>query len=228
FLAIGFVFFLIVLGVEYFLWLNSAGRLVLFLSFILIEVVLAIKFILVPLIFLFKLKRGLSYKEASLLIGKHFTEIDDKLYNLLDLAENESKSELLMASIEQRSENLNNVPFTKAIDLRDNLKYIKFLSIPVVLVEGIWMFGDLVNFMGSYKRMVNYDLAYEPPAPFTFRLLTPDLEVLDSEPFTLAVSTEGKVRPLGITLIMGDKEVLLQEKDGIHSYLLTPPIAETK
>src|SRR5690606_980181 len=59
-------------------------------------------------------------------------------------------------------------------------------------------------------------------------LLTPDLEVLDSEPFTLAVSTEGKVRPLGITLIMGDKEVLLQEKDGIHSYLLTPPIAETK
>lgn len=228
FLAIGFVFFLIVLGVEYFLWLNSAGRLVLFLSFILIEVVLAIKFILVPLIFLFKLKRGLSYKEASLLIGKHFTEIDDKLYNLLDLAENESKSELLMASIEQRSENLNNVPFTKAIDLRDNLKYIKFLSIPVVLVGGIWMFGDLVNFMGSYKRMVNYDLAYEPPAPFTFRLLTPDLEVLDSEPFTLAVSTEGKVRPLGITLIMGDKEVLLQEKDGIHSYLLTPPIAETK
>src|SRR5690606_34339915 len=174
FLAIGLIFFLIVLGIEYFLWLNSAGRFVLLLLFILIEVVLAVKFIIIPLIFLFKLKRGLSYKDASLLIGRHFKEIDDKLYNLLDLAENGSRSELLMASIEQRSENLNPIPFTKAIDLKENVRYIKFLLIPLLLVGGIWIFGDLVNFLGSYKRMVNYDLAYEPPAPFTFRVLTSD------------------------------------------------------
>jgi len=228
FLAIGFIFFLMVLGIEYFLWLNSAGRFILFLLFILIEVILAIKFIIIPLIFLFKLKRGLSYKEASLLIGKHFKEIDDKLYNLLDLAENESKSELLMASIEQRSENLRPIPFTKAVDLKDNVRYIKFLSIPLLLIGGIWIFGDLVNFMGSYKRMVNYDLAYEPPAPFTFKVLTADLDVLDNEPFTLQLTTEGKIRPQGITMVMGNKEVLLQEKDGIHSYLFTPPITDAK
>lgn len=227
FLAIGFIFFLAVLGIEYFLWLDSTGRFILFLLFILIEVILAVKFIIIPLIFLFKLKRGLSYKDASLLIGKHFKEIDDKLYNLLELAESETKSELLLASIDQRSENLNPIPFTKAIDLKDNVRYIKFLSIPLLLIGGIWIFGDLVNFMGSYKRMVNYDLAYEPPAPFTFKLLTSDLDVLDNEPFTLEVTTEGKIRPEGISLLIGNKEFMLQENMGIHSYLFTPPITGT-
>src|SRR5690554_930886 len=228
FLAIGLLFFLITIGIEYFLWLNSTGRFILLLLFILIEVFLSIKFILIPLIFLFKLKRGLSHKEASLLIGRHFQEIDDKLYNLLDLAESGSKSELLMASIEQRSENLNPIPFTKAIDLKDNVRYIKFLLIPLLLVGGIWIFGDLVGFLGSYKRMVNYDLAYEPPAPFTFKVLTSDLDVLDSEPFTLEVVTEGKIKPQGISLIMENREFLLQENNGIHSYLFTPPIIGTE
>ncbi|HUH47613.1 MAG TPA: hypothetical protein VLZ54_10705, partial [Arenibacter sp.] len=179
FLAIGLIFFLLVLGIEYFLWLNSTGRFLLLLLFILIEVFLIVRFIIIPLIFLFKLKRGLSHKEASLLIGKHFKEVSDKLYNLLDLAESGSKSELLMASIEQRSENLKPIPFTQAIDLKDNVRYIKYLLIPLLFVGGIWVFGDLVSFLGSYKRVVNYDLAYEPPAPFIFRVLTPDLNVLD-------------------------------------------------
>lgn len=227
FLAIGLIFFLVVLGIEYFLWLNSTGRFILLLVFILIEVVLLVQFILIPLIFLFKLKRGLSYKDASLLIGKHFTEIDDKLYNLLDLAERESKSELVLASIAQRSKNLDHIPFTKAINLKDNVRYIKFLLIPLLFIGLIWLFGDLVNFFGSYTRMVNYNLAYNPPAPFTFKMLTTDLDVLDNEPFTIQVSTEGKIRPLGIHLVIGGKEIVLQEKNGIYSYVFTPPIIPT-
>ena len=227
FLTIGLLFFLIILGVEYFLWLNSTGRFVLFLLFVMIELFLAVAFIIVPLIYLFKLKRGLDHKEASLLIGKHFKEVDDKLYNLLDLAESASKSELLMASIEQRSAILNPIPFTKAIDYKDNTRYIKFLSIPILLIAVIWIFGDFVSFLGSYKRMVNYDLAYEPPAPFIFKVLTPNLNVPDSEPFTLKVTTEGKIRPQEISLVLGNKEFLLQENKGTYSYLFTPPHIET-
>src|SRR5690606_11964447 len=114
------------------------------------------------------------------------------------------------------------------IDFKDNVRYIKFLLIPLLLVGGIWIFGDLVSFLGSYKRMVNYDLAYEPPAPFTFKVLTSDLNVLDSEPFTLEVITEGQIKPQGISMIMENKEFLLQENNGIHSYLFTPPISGTE
>lgn len=228
FLAIGLLFFLLILGIEYFLWLNSTGRFLLFLTFISTEIFLLIKFIIVPLVYLFRLKSGLTYKQASLLIGKHFKEIDDKLYNLLELAESNNKSELLMASIEQRSDNLTVIPFVKAIDLNENFKYLKFLIIPLSLFALIGIFGDMMTFLGSYKRVVNFDLAYEPPAPFQFKLLNEDLNVLDSEPFNIQLTTEGKIKPEGISMVIGDKELILQENGGIYNYMFNPPQKNTE
>ncbi len=224
FLALGLMFFLFILGIEYFLWLNSTGRLLLFLLFIGIELLLLIRFIIIPLTYLFRIKRGITHKEASLIIGKHFKGIDDQLYNLLDLADNNTKSELLLASIDQRSQKLSVIPFIKAVDLSDSTKYLKYTLIPILLLGLIWLFGDLVSFMGSYKRVVNYDMAYTPPAPFQFKLLTPNLEVLDDEPFRIQLTTEGKIKPDGITMLVENKEFLLREEKGIYQYVFTPPL----
>ncbi|MCK0144079.1 hypothetical protein MWU78_00275 [Arenibacter sp. F26102] len=227
FLTLGVLFFFFVLGVEYYLWLNSTGRFILFLLFVLIELFLVWKFILIPLSFLFKWKRGLSNKEASLLIGIYFPEVDDKLYNLLDLAESDSKSELLLASIQQRSTSLGMVPFVKAINFKDNFRYVKYLLIPFGIFCLIWVSGDIVSYFSSYKRVVNYDLAYEPPAPFSFILANADLNVLDNEPTTLLVTTEGRIRPETMSIVINGKELLLQFKDGFYQYLFTPPLRST-
>ena len=85
FIAIGFLFFIAVLGVEYFLWLNSTGRFLLLVLGIGVVLFLLVKYICIPLFYLLKLKKGISNKEASVIIGKHFPEVGDKLYNLLDL-----------------------------------------------------------------------------------------------------------------------------------------------
>ncbi len=227
FLAFGLVFFLMTLGVEYFLWLNSTGRLILLLSFIGFELFLVFKYILTPLFYLFKLKRGISDKQASLLIGKHFPTVDDKLFNLLDLAEDNDQSELLLASIEQRSETLNPIPFTKAVDFGENLKYVKYLAIPVLLFGLIWLSGNLSEFFGSYNRVVNYDLAYEPPAPFAFRLVSNDLNVLDFKPVTVQVTTEGEIRPEQVFITINGKDLLLQQQNGSYQYTFTPPLSST-
>ena len=124
FLSFGLLYFLATLAIEYFLWLNSTGRFVLFLLFIGVELFLLYKYIITPLFYLFKLKQGIDNRQASLLIGKHFPEVDDKLFNLLDLADNTDKSELLLACIEQRSKGLSPFQFTKAIDFRENLNQI--------------------------------------------------------------------------------------------------------
>ncbi|MDX1769849.1 MAG: hypothetical protein R3294_17490, partial [Arenibacter troitsensis] len=171
FLAFGLLFFLVVVGIEYFLWLSSTGRLLLLVLFVGVELYLLWKFIVTPLSFLLRWKRGLSNKEASLIIGKHFPEVEDKLFNLLDLAESNTKSELLLASIEQRSTDLSVVPFVKAVNLKENIGYAKYLLLPLIIFVLIWVSGDVVSYFSSYKRVVNYDLAYEPPAPFTFKLL---------------------------------------------------------
>jgi hypothetical protein len=225
FLAFGLLFFLAVMGIEYALWLNSTGRLILFLLFVTTEVFLLFTYILTPLFYLFKLRKGITPKNAALLIGKHFPEVGDKLYNLLDLAENPEKSELLLASIAQRSEQLSPIPFSNAITYKDALRHSKYILIPLVIVGLLWLSGTWNSFFGSYERVVNYDMAYEPPAPFQFELLSKDLNVIESEPFTFQVRTMGPIKPENVYVVLDGKDILLQENNGKYQYTLSPPIS---
>ena len=143
FLLYGILFFIGIVSLEYFLWLNTTGRLVLLLLLIGVVGFTLVKYIIIPLFYLFKIKQGISAKEASLLIGRHFPEVGDRLFNLLDLAEDNNKSELLLASIEQRSRNLNPIPFAKAIQLKDALGSAKYLLAPLVLMVVLWLSGNL-------------------------------------------------------------------------------------
>lgn len=224
FLIFGLLFFFVVLGIEYLLWLNSTGRLLLLLMFLGAEGFLLFRYILTPLFYLFKLRRGINNKEASRLIGKHFPNVGDKLYNLLDLAEDTDQSELLLASIEQRSKDMDPIPFVKAIDFAENLKYTKYLIFPLLLFGLIWLSGNLALFFGSANRVVNYDLVYEPPAPFFFRLLSTDLDVLESKQHTVEVVTEGEVQPESIYIDIDGKMSLLQKLNGRYKYTFTPPL----
>lgn len=227
FLALGLLFFFVILGVEYFLWLNSTGRFVLLFVFVAVELYLLFRYILTPIFYLFKLRKGISNRQASLIIGKHFPNVGDRLYNLLDLKDDTNQSELLLASIEQRSEGLSPIPFTNAVDFRENIKYIKYLAIPAVVIGLLWISGNWNSFFGSYDRVVNYDLAYEPPAPFSFKLLTNELTVLNTKPHTIMVTTEGDVRPESVFITIEGKKLLLQEQNGIYKYTFSPPLQTT-
>ncbi len=224
FLAFGILFFLVVMGIEFALWLNSTGRLLLLLLFLTTEVFLLFTYILTPLFYLFKVKKGITPKDAAVLIGRHFPSVGDKLYNLLDLAEDPKKSELLLASIEQRSEQLDPIPFSNAITYNDALRYGKYMLIPLFIIGLLWVSGNWSSFFGSYERVVNYDMAYEPPAPFRFELLSKDLRVMENEPFTFQVSTTGSIKPENVFVRLDGKELLLQEENGTYQYTLSPPI----
>ena len=226
FLVLGLLFLLVVLGVEYFLWLSSIGRMILFFCFVMVGLFLMYRFIFTPLLYLFKVKKGISNRDASRLIGKHFPEVEDKLYNLLDLAEDRNQSELLLASIEQRSKTLNPVPFTKAVDFKENSKYLKYLVIPIILFGLIGLSGNFSSFFSSYDRMVNYDMAYEPPAPFKFELLTASLDALEDKSYTIYVTTSGKVRPDAVNIRIDEKELLLQQENGNYKFTFSPPLEE--
>ena len=138
FLSLGTIFWFVVVGFEYWLWLDNAWRMVLFCVFILVELYLLYRYIVVPLLYLFKIRNGIDTKDASKLIGSHFPEVGDKLYNLLELSDNNEKTELLLASIDQRAEQLKPVPFTKAVDYRESYRYAKYVVIPLMLLVFIW------------------------------------------------------------------------------------------
>ncbi len=224
FFALGALLFLFVTGVEYFFWLGSAGRLVLLLLFVVLGLGLGYLYVVIPILYLAKVKRGISQKEASYLIGKHFSSVGDKLKNLLELSQQGKRSDLLIAAIEQRSKEMKSIPFVEAVNFNESYRYLKYVLIPIVVVALIWLSGAFADFFGSYNRVVNYDMAYEPPRPFEFQILNTDLSVLDGDPFVLRVTTEGKIRPDEMVLVTGEERLLMQNTEGVFEYTLKPPI----
>ncbi|MDC7994985.1 DUF4175 family protein [Altibacter sp. HG106] len=224
FLAIGLLYLLLTLLVEYFLWLNSAGRRLLFWLVIAVEGVLFVRFIAFPLLKLFKLQHGIGHVEASKIIGNHFPEVSDRLLNVIQLNQNQRQSELLAASIDQKASELQPIPFQRAVNFKTNAKYLKYLAIPVVvfIIFSLWGDGDL--FRSSYERVVNYDTAYEPPAPFVFTVTNDRLTAIENKPFTLTVQTEGEVVPEQVSIQFEQERYYLQPvAPGVFEYTFLQP-----
>ncbi|WP_165749340.1 hypothetical protein [Cellulophaga sp. Z1A5H] len=223
FLALGSLFLLLVLGVEYFLWLSSGFRLCILLSMLLVSLYLAYQFILIPIFYLFRLKKGLSDSQAADLIGRHFPEIEDKLSNLIDLQATTEQSELLSASIQQRAEVLTPFNFSKAINFNNSYAYAKWIVAPLLIFSLIFFFGDIKSFFKSYERVVNYDLAYEKPAPFKFILLSSNLSVLKNETASILVETSGTIQPETISISIEGEEYVMKNANGIFQYDIKAP-----
>ena len=224
FLTLGSVLWIGVTYFEYLLWLNESWRLTLFMVFVAVELFLLYRYIVIPLLYLFKIRGGMDHKLASRLIGKHFPDVDDQLLNLLELSEHPVKSDLLVASIEQRSRNLQGVSFVDAVNIKESYRYAKYILIPIGLFLVIWVTGDVVSFFNSHKRVMNYDIAYERPAPFVFEVLNEKLEVLDNEALTIQVRTIGDVRPSNVQMVVGGERLFMQHDKGLYTYTFQPPV----
>ncbi|WP_299714315.1 DUF4175 family protein [uncultured Tenacibaculum sp.] len=219
FLTLGLLYLLFTLFIEYFFWLKPAARTVLFWLFIAVELFLLIRFICFPIFKLFGLKKGITNEAASKLIGNHFPEVQDKLLNFLQLKNNTNTSELLLASIDQKAEELQPIPFTNAINFSVNVKYIKYLVIPVFiwLLTFVTGLGSKLN--ESLNRVVNHSIAYNPPAPFLFELTSKNLEVIKGDPLTVYVQTKGNIIPEEAKINFNNESYYLDNNGaGLFSY----------
>ena len=227
FLTLGTMFWIAITFFEYLLWLGNSWRLTLFVLFIIVEAYLLFRYVVVPLMYLFRMRKGMDNKTASKLIGKHFPDVDDKLLNFLELSENPKKSDLLLASIEQRASSLGPVPFAEAVNFKESYSYAKYIVFPVLIFAFIWIAGDIVSFFNSHQRVMHYDMAYERPAPFTFQVMNSKLEVMDNEALTIQVKTVGDVRPDNVEIVVNREALLMQHRGSYYEYTFQPPVPET-
>ena len=219
FVGLGLLYFLFTILVEYFLWLPTSGRTILFWLFVVVQVFLLVRFILFPLFKLFKLQKGINYEQASLIIGNHFSEVNDKLTNFLQLSNQKENSELLLASINQKAETLSPIPFSNAINFNKNKKFLPCAIVPILLLVLFFVSGNSKIISQGFDRVVNYNTKYVPPAPFQFVVLNKDLVTQQNKDFTLQVKTVGNVIPENISLIIGDEEYLLENMNpGVFQY----------
>lgn len=219
FIATGLIYFLLIIGLEYFFWLSTTGRSILFWLFIIVELLLLFNFVGIPLFKLLKISKGIDQFEASRIIGKHFPGVNDKLTNLLQLKNNSKQSDLLIASIDQRSRELNPIPFSKAIDLGKNKYYLRYVIFPVLIILGLIAAGKSEVITKSFGRISDYNTAYLKPAPFQFIIQNNQLRAREGENYKIQVSTLGEFNPETVQILLdGNENFMKQISPGVFEY----------
>lgn len=219
-------------AIEYWGWFNSATRALMFYFYLGFNLSIAGFYIIYPLLKLVGVSRGISQEYAAMIIGRHFSQIEDKLLNLLQLQEIRHQKgddpgrqgiseELLWAAIEQKETLLRPFPFVKAIEFRKNLKYLRYLIPSVVVLMAILSFrpGFLTD---PVQRISRYNLHFEKPAPFTFIIVNKELTGISKEKFQLMFTTRGDEMPAEAYVeINGINYKARQSEKNIFSFEIT-------
>jgi hypothetical protein len=190
--------FLLLSVAEYIGYFSTVVRAIFFYFFIVFNLVVISRFIVIPLLQMYKIGRIISNEQAAQIIGKHFTDVKDSLLNTLQLKkmadEQPSENELLMAGIQQKIDKLSPVPFTGAVDIRKNRKYLPLMLPPVLALAVVLLAAPSLIFEPA-KRIGSYNIYFEKPAPFNFIIQNKSLEAMQQEDFLLEVKTEGEYVP---------------------------------
>ncbi|MDX2173344.1 MAG: DUF4175 family protein [Bacteroidota bacterium] len=207
--------FLSVVLLEYFAEFNSTIRGILFFSFLTATLGVVGNYIVIPLLKLNKIGTLISYNQAAQIIGSHFSNVQDKLLNVLQLQNNqilEGSNELLLASINQKITELKPVPFTTAIDFKENTKYLKYGLPPLFLTLGIFIIWPQI-ITKSTKRLVNYSTYYEKEMPFKFEIQNKNLQALQSQDFKLDLKITGSQLPNEVFIDVNGVEYKLEKEN---------------
>jgi len=224
FAAITGIVFLLWILLEYYGYFSTAVRGILFYTFICANIYLLIKYILNPLLKLFKIGKVLDNEEAARLVGRHFRGIvDDKIVNVIQLhkfLEKDGKNvDLLIAGINQKSEKLINVQFENVIRYNENLKYLFWAVVPAFIITFLVIFSPFVVYEPA-KRIVQYRTPFERAAPFSVYITNENLTAFQNDDFKLKMEIEGNVLPQKVMINYDNVEYLTNpEKAGKFNYV---------
>lgn len=220
--------FLAVTFLEYSFHFDTPGRKVLLISYILLLLASLGWGIARPLWFLWKKDQYLSDEEAARQIGNYFSEIDDKLLNIIQL--NKSKGQigsLLSASISQKTAQLQLFDFSAPVRAQKPVTLVRWAG-------GILLFMLLISllkpeyFRDTSTRIIHYNQAFVPEAPFQFSLENKNLQVFRNEDFTLKLHLEGSAFPEEVRAVVNGKMLPMQKHSAQDFSLSIPHISESK
>lgn len=230
-LIISLVFLLIIYTsisvAEYFIYLSPAIRKTVFFGFIFFSLLLLFQFVLLPVLKLLNMARSMDLKSTSKIIQQHFSAIEDKLLNVLelhDLHTEQYSNELILASIDQKIDKLKVFNFNDAVDFK-NIKYISiYLLISFMVSMSIFAFNKEI-FVDSTKRIVHYNTTYLKPAPFTFIAENSELRVKKGDSFTVKVKVTGTEIPEIVYInIEGNNYLMKSTAQSLFEYELVSVI----
>lgn len=215
--AIVLAYFLLATLLEHALWLDSSIRLILFGLFLGLIAFCLYRFLKDPLRF-WVANKGLDDEESARLIGEQIPSVKDRLINFFQLSAQAQHSALGAASVRQKAIEFEPFSFENVINLKDSLRYFKYLSIPLGAVLIILLFNSSILTKSS-ARILHFNQKFSPEAPFKFIINNNSTRAFANEDFQLKVSLEGSAIPEDVYLVRGDQRMkLVNEKDNSFTY----------
>lgn len=184
---------------EYFSYSNSVVRSILFYSFILLAVGIAVAYIILPALKISGLGKQLSNEEIAKIIGDHFDQIDDKLLNLFELQKQMERGDyasydLLSAAIDSKIDSFKAYSFVQAIPVQKTKRFALWMLLPIAIFLLLFSIKKEL-FTEPTKRIVHYSEVYEKPAPYSFVVTNDSLKAFQYEDYTVNVKVEGSEVP---------------------------------
>ncbi|MEO6882810.1 MAG: DUF4175 family protein [Bacteroidia bacterium] len=214
--AIGFIFYLAVVILEYFAHFDVLIRSILFYTFIFANVYILVRWVSIPVLKLYKLGKIISYEQAAIIIGNHFGEVKDKLLNVLQLQQQSlvANTILVEASIEQKINLLRPIPFSAAVDFGENKKYITYAAFPLLIFLILLFSAPAVIKQGTW-RMVEHQTFFAKQAPFQFVINNNSLTAIQQQDFQLNVKLTGNNVPQDVFINIGENQYKLTKENTV-------------
>lgn len=214
--------FLLFNFLEYQFYFSTGVRKFFFYSFLMVSAGGTGVWVMDPLIRYFRLGHTISHEQAAGIIGSHFSDVKDRLLNILQLKKLESQSEnaaLISASIEQKTQSIKLVPFQSAIDLSTNRKYLRYALPPLLLLLIVlWASPGIIT--DATTRIIQNNKQFEKAAPFSYEVVNEKLSVVQFDDYHLEIQVEGDVRPHEVFVNIDDFQYrMTAQNDGSFSYV---------
>ena len=185
--------FFITISLEYFFEFNKEFRKFLFFTYFTINTIILLSTVIIPWLYFTRIIHGINKEKAAIIIGRYFVNINDQLTNTLQLKSqiNQNNTDLVEASILQKIKNVNSNQFSKAIKLKDNIKFLPYLM--VIILTFIVTYFVSPNFLiEPTNRIINYSSEYKP---FYFKYNTENYTIEEGENVEVKVELVGKKIP---------------------------------
>lgn len=219
FFALAFSAYLILSIIEYYGRYNSVFRFVFLSGYLVLTIIGLSRWIIIPLAELFALRRQMSNEQAAKEIGRFFPQVSDKLLNTLQLNTLDQKDNLfIQASISQKTKELSIVPFTQAVNYKENNRYLRYLGVPLAIFLVLLIFiPEMLT--ESAARIINYNKEYSYPAPFTFEIQNKELNGYRHEDFVLQLKVDGSMIPSQVFIQSGTRKIkLIKSESGVYTH----------
>lgn len=179
--------------------LSILGRTILFFSALGIGIAGLLKFALAPALEKLGLRPKVSDEYLAGAIGKHYTQVEDRLLNVFQLSRvlhSESTGSLgspsfAGAAFSNTYSSVRSLDFNAILDERPARRSLIFFLFATALFAGAFL-GARSDMYGATERLMHFRTFYQKPAPFTFIVQPGNTKVLRGGAIKIIASTTGE------------------------------------